>query len=133
MGWYDALRAYWVEHPEANLVRGDWLEFKDGATPSLDDLPCQLDARGMTAGNFAHHIRIIRENGVRWPEGQLNCLDNGFLVSCNEHGVGMYDAPHIGALAGWRRNHPYVNVLYTDGSRHTEGFREVLERGFLEP
>jgi hypothetical protein len=133
IGWLDALRAHWGEHPDDGLVRGDWLQFTDGQPPSPADPPCPLDARGMTAGNFAWHMRLVHERGVRWPTDYLNCLDNGFLVACHGAGSSMYEAPHIGALAGWRRTHPYVNVLYTDGSRHTEGFREVLERGFLEP
>lgn len=132
-GWLDALRAHWEANPDHELFKGDWLQFSDGETPSLDDPPCPLDPRGMTAGNFAWHMRLVRERGVRWPEGVLHCLDNGFLVSCHEHGATMYDAPHIGSLAGWRRDHPLVCVKHLDEGHYSADFKAALERGYLEP
>jgi glycosyltransferase involved in cell wall biosynthesis len=132
VGWLDALRAHWDAHPDDGLVRGDWLVFQDGAAPGLDDAPCPLDARGMTAGNFAWHMRLVHERGVRWPEAVLHCLDNGFLVNCHNAGAMMYDAPHIGALAGWRRDHPKVCVKHLDAGQYSEEFKAVLESGVLE-
>lgn len=132
-GWYDALRAHWIEHPQRELVRGSWLQFEDGATPSEADPPCSLDGRQLTAGNFAWHASLTRERGITWPEGLQNCLDNGFLWSCQAHGVSQFTVPYIGAQAGWRREHPLANGWFADGQgRHTEAFRAVLESGSLE-
>lgn len=132
-GWCDALRAHWTAHPQRELARGSWLQFEGGDTPSEDDPPCALDVRQMTAGNFAWHASLHRDRGVRWPESAFNCLDNGFLESCQKAGVSQLNAPHIGALAGWRREHPLANGNYANGTgHHTAAFRAVLAAGRLE-
>jgi len=132
-GWYDQLRAAWAADPSLRLVRGEWLVFQDGTTPSEADPPCPFpDRRRLTAGNFAWSARLVRERGCRWPENALNCLDNGFLISLNQAGATMWDAPTVG-WAGWRREHPYTNLHWTDGWRHTPDFAAVLARGRLEP
>lgn len=131
--WYDDLRDAWMQRPDLLLVRGDWLTFDDGTTPQRDNPACPwADRRRLTAGNFAWSTRLVFERGCAWPEGALNCLDNGFLVSLHSAGADMWHAPTVG-FAGWRRKHAYTNLHWSDGSRHTAGFRAVLERGALEP
>lgn len=132
-GWFDALRAHWEEYPQRELVRGDWLRFTDGDTPTTDDPPCPMDERQMTAGNFAWHASMTRDRGAAWPEDTQNCLDNGFLWSLHRRDVSQFGVHHVGAQAGWRRSHPYVNLNWSDGSRHTPAFRDILARGSLEP
>lgn len=129
-GWYDALRAAWEANPALELVRGDWLVFDHGGRPSLDNPPCPLDPRGMTAGNFAHHARVYHDRGARWPNW-LNCLDHGFLVSCHRRGIDMFRVPRVG-LAGWRREHPKALVHHTDGRNHLPSLLPILEGGYNE-
>lgn len=131
-GWYDAIRAEWARHPGRHMVRGEWRVFEDGQTPGLDDPPCPLDVRELTAGNFAWHASFTREKGARWPERALNCLDNGFLEDLHRHGCGQFNVPCVGR-AGWRREHPLANGNFATGTgHHTPAFRAVLERGKLE-
>lgn len=130
-GWYASLRATWLREPCRELVRGDWFIFNDGESPTLQHPPCPLDIRQMTAGNFAWHASLTRDRGARWPEDVTNCLDNGFLWSLADIGVGPMTAPNVG-IAGWRREHLYTNVRHSDGYNHTPSFRAVLEREWLE-
>lgn len=131
-GWYDALREAWAREPERELVCGDWLRFEDGAAPTPDDPPCPMDMTlGMTAGNFAHHVSITRDRGARWPEDRFNCLDAGFLGEIATTRVNIFTVPTVG-FAGWGRHHRLQNGYYSDGVRHTDNFRAVLERGYLE-
>lgn len=129
--WYDELRAAFAERPRLGLVRGTWLQFAAGDTPTYTDPPCRLDTRQMTAGNFAHHRRLTDDHGVRWPVGVANCLDHLFLCACHAAGFSQFHAPWVG-MAGWRREHPLANVHYSDGRNHTPEFRAVLEGGYLE-
>jgi hypothetical protein len=129
--WYLFLRAAWVREPERELVRGRWLQFEDGKGPTLNDPECRMDDRQMTAGNFAWHASLTRDRGARWPTNITNCLDNGFLISLTGIGVGSLTVPNVG-IAGWRREHPWINGRYSNGAQHTPGFRDLLERGWLE-
>jgi glycosyltransferase involved in cell wall biosynthesis len=132
-GWFDALRGHYSAPDAAPLVRGGWLVFEDGDTPSEHNPPCPMDpSRGMTAGNFAHLASLTRECGARWPEDRLNCLDDLFLHSLHHAGADTYRTPHLGVIAGWRREHPLANGHYSDGKNHTPEFLAVLERGYLE-
>lgn len=131
-GWLDALRAEWTANPNRELVRGTWLQFEDGQTPSEADPLCPMDDRQMTAGNFAWHASLTRERGAEWPVGLLNCLDNGFLWNLHARNVGQFGAPHVG-MAGWRREHPKANGWFADGmGNHSQAFRAVLASGSLE-
>lgn len=131
-GWLATLRAHWTAWPDAAIVRGTWLMFQDGDTPTLADPPSPMcQARKMTAGNFAWASRLTTRGTASWPEAQLNCLDDGFLRSLQAAGINVFGVPNIG-FAGWRRNHPKVNTNYSSGSRHTEAFRAVLAGGHLE-
>ena len=130
--WYDALRMHYAWNPDTPLVRGDWLVFHDGDRPRPDNPPCWMDDRGMTCGNFAYRRSLVTERGIRWPEGQQNCLDNVFLHACQTRGIDTFRVPCIG-FAGWRREHDFVNLRWSNGKNHTETFRAVLERGSLEP
>lgn len=132
-GWLDAVRAHWTQHPQRELARGTWLCFEDGQTPSEDDPPCGMDERQMTAGNFAWHSSLHRDRGMRWDESAFNCLDDSFLWACQQGGVRQLGVTHIGAIAGWRREHPLANGNFADGKRrHTEAFRAVLASGSME-
>lgn len=131
-GWLDAIRAHWWQHPQRELARGAWLQFEDGQTPSDEDEECPLDARQMTAGNFAWHSSLHRDRGIRWPEDTLNCLDDGFLGNCHKGAVPFLNVPEIG-LAGWRREHKKANGNYANGAgRHLPEFAAVLAGGRLE-
>jgi glycosyltransferase involved in cell wall biosynthesis len=130
-GWYDALRAAWDANPKLMLVRGTWRQFTHGEPPREDDPRCKMDSRQMTAGNFAHHISAITERGAAWPTTALNCLDHGFLCSLHAVGVDQFTAVPVG-FAGWRRDHPKVNLNWSDGWNHRPGFAEVLAAGYLE-
>jgi hypothetical protein len=133
-GWYETLRAHWTIEPRAKLIRGRWLLFHDGATPSLTDPESPMcQARKMTAGNFAWRADLTRGDRprCRWPVDRLNCLDDGFLWSLQRAGVDVFNVGSVG-LAGWRREHPKVNNNHSDGSGHLESFRAVLEAGWLE-
>lgn len=131
-GWCDALRAAWAAEPERRIVRGAWLVFDDGDTPSADDPPCPLDTtRGMTCGNFAHHASLTRDRGARWDETRLNCLDDAFLHALHAAGADTFRVPVVG-FAGWARRHAYQNGHYAIENRHTEAFRAVLAGGVME-
>jgi glycosyltransferase involved in cell wall biosynthesis len=133
-GWLDALRAHWTIKPRTALVRGRWLVFADGDTPSLTDPPSPMcPARKMTAGNFAWRADLTRGDPPRcaWPTAQLNCLDDGFLRSLQRAGVDVFKVPSVG-FAGWRREHPLANGNFKNGKDHLESFRRVLEAGCLE-
>ena len=92
----------------------------------------QSSARVSITPAKAWHASITRERGARWPEGRLNCLDDGFLHDLNRVGVGTTHVPNVG-LAGWRREHAHVTLHHTDGGyRHAETFRAVLAGGYLE-
>lgn len=131
-GWYEEIATAALCQPRLTLVRGRWLRFDDGNPHTLDDMPCPMcEARHMTAGNFAWDARLTRDGRCRWPEDQLNCLDDGFLRSLHRAGVNVFRVPEIG-FAGHRREHPLVNNNYSDGRDHTEAFRAVLAAGFLE-
>jgi glycosyltransferase involved in cell wall biosynthesis len=133
-GWYDALRAHWTLKPRTQLVRGRWLVFNDGDTPTLADPPSPMcPARKMTAGNFAWDANLTRGASPRcaWPTAQLNCLDDGFLRSLQRAGVDVFKVASVG-FAGWRREHEKVNTLFSDGKNHTEAFRALLASGSME-
>ena len=131
-GWLDAVRMHFWEQPQRELVRGDWLQFEDGQTPSERDEECPLDARQMTAGNFAWHSSLHRERGVRWSEEDLNCLDNSFLDACRKKHIGVFGVPNLG-IAGWRREHPKANGNYANGrAGHRPEFMDILAAGALE-
>jgi glycosyltransferase involved in cell wall biosynthesis len=131
-GWVDTLREVWAREPGREIVRGTWLAFEDGETPHEGDPPCVMDAtRGMTAGNFAHHISITRDRGAAWPTNMLNCLDSEFLHSVHRAGVDTFRVPSVG-FAGWARRHAYQNGHHSDGNRHRNSFRPYLEAGYLE-
>lgn len=130
--WYDTLRAVWRREPQRELVRGTWQQFNDGEVIRGDEPSCAMDGRQLTAGNFAWHASLTRDRGVQWPTDLQNCLDNGFLWSCQAHGVSQFTVPCVGR-AGYRREHPLANGWFADGrGRHTEAFRAVLESGKLE-
>lgn len=131
-GWIDALRATWETEPEREIVRGDWLVFEDGETPSLDNPPCPLErAMPLTAGNFAWHSSLHRERGCHWDERAFNCLDSYFLQTVRQANVDVFRVPTVG-LAGWARFHPYQNGGHSDGHHHRSSFRPLLEAGYLE-
>lgn len=133
-GWLDTLRAHWTIAPRTRLIRGKWLIFQQGETPTLANPRCPMcPYRKMTAGNFAWRADLTRGDRPRcqWPEAQLNCLDDGFLRSLHAAGVDVFNVPEVG-FAGWRREHPKVNNNHSDGSGHLESFRAVLEAGWLE-
>jgi glycosyltransferase involved in cell wall biosynthesis len=131
VGWYEDLRFAWP----FGLARGEWSVFQDGTPPTFDDPPCQMDARQLTTGNFAHAASLIPTGAARWPTDVLNCLDHHFLVRLNargrRHGASMFGAPCVG-FAGWRREHALVVNNFSDGRGYTAGYRAVLEAGMLE-
>lgn len=132
-GWYSALRREWAANPGRLLVRGDWLVFQDGDSPEFDNPPCPMDrTRGMTAGNFAHHISLTRDRGARWNEERFNCLDSDFLHALHHAGADQFRAYHLGCVAGWRREHALANGNYSDGFRHSPQYLDVLRAGLLE-
>lgn len=129
--WYDALHIHYAWNPSTPLVRGDWHVFWDGDGPRWDSPPAAFDDRKMTCGNFAYLRWLVTDYGVRWPEGQQNCLDDIFLHACHQRGVNTLTAPCIG-FAGYRRDHDKVNVQFTNGKNHLPAFRDVLETGYCE-
>jgi glycosyltransferase involved in cell wall biosynthesis len=130
-GWFDTLRRVWADEPARPIARGEWLVFNDGETPTEDDPPLQLDARGMTAGNFAWHASFTRGHGARWPEDRTSCLDDGFLAHLWRAGCPVFGVPVVGR-AGWRREHHYAGIHHSDGARHRDSLLPLLEAGFLE-
>jgi glycosyltransferase involved in cell wall biosynthesis len=126
-GWLDRARAHYDAHPDAGLVRGDWLVFRDGEPPTTDDPPCALDARGMTTGNFCHPGHWP----PYWSPRTISSHDDVFLWHVQKAGIDTFHVPNLG-LAGWRREHPYNAINFSVEHGYTAEAVEVFERGWLE-
>lgn len=114
-GWPAAAAAYHAAHPAVPLFRGEWLTFRDGEPATMGCPPARLDQRGLTAGNFCH-TRALVEAGGRWDETAVAIADDPFIWGLHVAGlIDQFNVPHIGALAGWRREHAHNAISYAQG------------------
>lgn len=127
-GWLDAVRAHFDAHPDATIVRGDWLVFRDEDGPSASDPPCRLDERRLTTGNFAHRRGLP---GATWPTDSISSHDDLFCWNLYRAGVPIFGGvPRVG-LAGWRREHKY-NALHFTTDHHYAPNAAAMLAGLLE-
>lgn len=126
-GWLDAVRAHYAAHPEAGLVRGDWLVFADGEPATTDCPPCPLDERRLTTGNFAHPRGLP---GAVWPTHTVSSHDDEFCHNLTRARVDFAAVPTLG-LAGWRREHRYNALHFTTQHEYTAEAATMLA-GLLE-
>lgn len=113
-GWLPAVAAAYARRPDVPMVRGDWYEFEDGQEPTLDRL-WNGETGALITGNFAH-LRSVFEQGGRWDERAVALHDGPFLAGLAARRlVDIWNVPHIGAIAGWRRLHPH-NAAHVVGA-----------------
>lgn len=126
-GWLDAVRNHWAAHPDATLVRGDWLVFRDGEAATPECPPCRLDERQLTTGNFAHRRGLP---GAVWPTHSVSSHDDLFCWNLYRAGVPIFGVPRVG-FAGWRREHKYNALHFTEDHHYTPAAAAMLA-GLLE-
>jgi glycosyltransferase involved in cell wall biosynthesis len=127
-GWLDAVRAHFAAHPEATLVRGDWLVFRDGEPATAVCPPCPLDDRQMTTGNFAHRRGLP---GAVWPTHTVSSHDDEFCWNLYRAGHPIFGGvPRVG-FAGWRREHKF-NALHFTTDHHYAPNAAAMLAGLLE-
>lgn len=129
-GFLEAAGTYLDEHPEAHMVRGDWNILGT-------DRSCfegKRDGWVITTGNFVHRMRCYHVENCRWHERTLTVQDAYFLgeyLRIHNLPHGGRTIPHVGRLAGWRREHPYNLIGLSDHRGFTPEAEQVLG-GFLE-
>lgn len=117
-GWLDAVRAHFAADPPHHMVRGNWLEWHDGA-PLESATLCQMPGFWMTTGNFAHRLCCYRDEGLRWDETTVACHDASFLHRYHAGGRrethDVFRVPYLDTLAGFRRLHKHNALHYVRG------------------
>ena len=127
--WIEDVRQFFGTGPD-HFVYGRWNVFTHGESPG--DAPCPLEARWkMTTGNFAHLRKCSFRHDCWWDEAAIAVHDSWFLGKAfKAHPLSKIRS--IPSLAGWRREHPFNMVHFTDGRGYTKKADGVLDRGSLE-
>jgi glycosyltransferase involved in cell wall biosynthesis len=125
--WLNCVRAYFNAYPDATIVRGDWLVFKEGEKASKSCPPCRLDERNLTTGNFAHRRGLA---GAVWPTDSISSHDDLFCWNLYRAGHDIFRVPRIG-FAGWRREHKF-NALHFTNDHHYAPNAATMLAGLLE-
>jgi len=117
-GWLDAVREHFAADPVHHMVRGNWLEWRDGE-PLESATLCQMPGFWMTTGNFAHRLCCYRDEGLRWDETTVSCHDASFLHNFHRAGPhwthNAFTTPYLENLAGYRRLHKHNALNYVWG------------------
>lgn len=109
-GWLKAARDYLDANPETHMVRGDWHVMGTDESAFRGDWV-------LTTGNFVHRMSCYRDEGCRWNERTLAVQDALFLLEyLRRHAMphGGHLVPHVGQLAGWRREHERNLIHFTN-------------------
>jgi glycosyltransferase involved in cell wall biosynthesis len=128
-GWIAAVRAWFDGHLAEHWTRGIWYQFQDGDERGA--VPCPLDERQMTTGNFAHRIDCFRNEGIRWNEASVACHDDMMLWDVDRF-HNTHQVPECGAVAGWRRLHKHNALGYTQHAVYAPHAHELFAKGWLE-
>lgn len=129
--WIRTVRTFFTEHPEAHCVRAPWGLFNDGEEPG--DKICELrPAFDMTTGNFAHLKKCSLEHNVWWDETTVAVHDHAFITKGIFPVHPLATIQKLGGIAGWRREHNYNMMKFTDSHGYLETAVEVLRRTVLE-
>lgn len=129
--WLIAVAAYFADHPEAHMVRGDWNTL--GTAETCFKPPNEWV---LTTGNFVHRTTCAFDEHCWWPTRTLSSHDGWMLTDyMRMHGMvhGGHDVPHTGVLAGWRREHAYNMLAHSRFERFLPSARALFEGGWLEP
>lgn len=129
--WLNNLRTYFTDHPEAHCVRAPWGVFNDGEEPG--EKLCELrPAFDMTTGNFGHLKKCCFEHGVWWDELTVAVHDHAFITRSIFPVHPLATIPKLETIAGWRREHSYNMMKFTDSNGYLEAAADVLRRSALE-
>lgn len=127
--WIEDVRKFFSTG-SAHFVYGRWNVFKDGEKPG--DAPCPLDPKWkMTTGNFAHLRKCSFRHDAWWDEKAIAVHDSWFLGRVLKAHP-LRTIPSLKVLAGWRREHPFNMINFTDGRNYSPNADQVLGRGSLE-
>jgi glycosyltransferase involved in cell wall biosynthesis len=130
--WLPTVDQFFTARPQAHMCRGEWLIL--GTNESAFRPPNEFV---LTAGNFAHRLSCATSEGCWWSEESETSHDGWFLSSYLER----HDqpptgetVPHLGVVAGYRREHPYNMLAATteDATYDREKAVALLSRGLME-
>jgi len=127
-GWLEAARGWLDDYPQDHMVRGDWHTLTTSRS-AFGPGPWAL-----TTGNFVHRLECYSVEGCRWNEQALAVQDALFLTDyLHVHQLphGGYTVPHVGRLAGWRREHQYNLIHFSESLGFADRAASVLG-GFME-
>jgi hypothetical protein len=128
--WIVNVRQFFTEHPMDHVVRADWGTFNEGETPGDNLCPLHKDVQ-LTTGNFAHTSGCSVEHKVTWDEKTIGSHDGSFVPKIlNKHPLGKIHK--LKGIAGWRREHDFNMLKFTDGIGYAKAAGEVLSRKTLE-
>lgn len=129
--WIRRVREVFTDYPETHCVRASWGEFKDGEEPGAKI--CTLEpAFDMTTGNFAHRRSCSLDHNVWWDETSVAVHDCRFLMKGLFPAHPLQTIPKLPGLAGWRREHDYNMMKFTNADGYLDSAAEVLQRKVLE-
>lgn len=132
-GWLQAAAAFMDREPSSHMVRGDWLKFNDGESLDLA-VPCNWTfAPELTTGNFVHRAACTFACNCWWSESTIASHDSSFLDNyLRMHGATGIE--HIGVLAGYRREHTFNMLNFSNPSHngYLPAAEAVLAGGLLE-
>lgn len=129
--WIRNVRSFFTEHPDAHCVRAPWGLFNDGEEPG--EKMCELrPAFDMTTGSFAHLKKCSIEHGVLWDELTVAVHDHAFITRGIFPVHPLATIPKLETKAGWRREHAYNMMHFTDANGYMGTAGDVLRRPVLE-
>ena len=135
----DLFHEDWINHvrvffsgSEDHVVRGKWGIFKDWDKPGEDLCPLKPDV-DMTTGNFAHLRSCSVDHGMFWSEVVTAVHDSWFIRNAMLPRHPLASICKLDVLAGWRRDHAYNMMNFTNGAAcYTGGAAAALSRKTLE-
>lgn len=128
--WLPTVRAWFDYYPDQHWMRGAWMAFDD-SDPGRKAVPCKLDPRQLTTGNFAHRIECITKERIGWDETTIASHDNAFLWNASRiHDMRLI--PFGGVVAGWRRLHKHNALAYAERDGYSKDGAQLFAGGYLE-
>lgn len=127
-GWLEAARDYLDDHPSEHMVRGDW------HTLGTEKSAFTGGPWVITTGNFVHRMECYLDESCRWDEQALAIQDALFLthyLDKHDESHGGRSIAHAGVLAGWRREHAYNLIHYSESLGFASSATNVVG-GFME-
>ena len=135
----DLLHEDWIRHvreffsgSKDHVVRGKWGIFKGWDKPGKGLCPLKPDV-DMTTGSFAHLKSCSVDHGMLWSEVTTAVHDAWFIRNAMLPRHPLESIRKLNVLAGWRRDHAYNMINFTNGAAcYTGGAAAVLSRKTLE-